>query len=57
MGKLKVFKNCVKDRMETNELNLIRAIIYELDMMFNVMGPDLYFKYATGTAIEGVDFF
>lgn len=46
----------VIQRMRCNSMNLGNAIIYELCMMFKVMGCELYVKYMHGDAVEGVDY-
>lgn len=39
-----------------NHMNLFQSILYTIKM-FWCMGPDLYVKYNSGTAVESVDFY
>ena len=46
----------VKRGMKYHSLSLYGSVKEEIDMAFHVMGPKLYYKYLTGTAVAGVDF-
>lgn len=45
------FIKAVKDALKYNTPK------EEWHMCWHIMGPKLYYKYLTGTAVEGVDFF